>query len=98
MGLTLSCSSPAPNATPNATNGRALMDQWPQPVADLPDEYFEALLLRLYVGNLTASGLFTNAPLNTDNHPLIEYLAPRPIVRWKRAIAALSPARHLLSR
>jgi spermidine synthase len=43
----------------------------------LPDEYFEALLLRLYVGNLTASGLFVDAPLNTDNHPLIEYLAPQ---------------------
>ncbi|TVQ05796.1 MAG: hypothetical protein EA368_18555, partial [Leptolyngbya sp. DLM2.Bin27] len=57
--------------------GRALMAQWPQPVAPLPDEYFEALLLRLYVGNLTASGLFANAPLNTDNHPLIEYLAPQ---------------------
>lgn len=56
--------------------GRALLEQWPN-AADLSDEYFEALLLRLYVGNLTASDLFADAPLNTDNHPLIEYLAPQ---------------------
>ncbi len=56
--------------------GRALLDQWPN-ATDLPDEYFETLLLRLYAGNLTASGLFADAPLNTDNHPLIEYLAPQ---------------------
>ncbi|NMF84226.1 fused MFS/spermidine synthase [Nodosilinea sp. P-1105] len=56
--------------------GRALLAQWPN-AADLPDEYFEALLLRLYVGNLTASGLFADAPLNTDNFPRIEYLAPQ---------------------
>ena len=32
----------------------------------------------LYAGNLTAAAdLFTSAPLNTDDRPLIEFLAPR---------------------
>jgi len=32
----------------------------------------------LYAGNLTtATDLFATAPLNTDDHPLIEFLAPR---------------------
>jgi len=32
----------------------------------------------LYAGNLTAvAELFATAPLNTDDHPLIEFLAPR---------------------
>jgi spermidine synthase len=35
-------------------------------------------LLMLYVGNLTAvADLFATAPLNTDDHPRIEFLAPR---------------------
>jgi spermidine synthase len=35
-------------------------------------------LLMLYAGNLTAvAKLFATAPLNTDDHPLIEFLAPR---------------------
>jgi spermidine synthase len=35
-------------------------------------------LLMLYAGNLTAvSDLFATAPLNTDDRPLIEFLAPR---------------------
>jgi spermidine synthase len=35
-------------------------------------------LLMLYVGNLRAvADLFSSAPLNTDNQPLIEFLAPR---------------------
>jgi spermidine synthase len=35
-------------------------------------------LLMLYAGNLTAvADLFATAPLNTDDHPLIEFLAPR---------------------
>ncbi len=41
-----------------------------------PDAYFEAMGLRFYAGN-AASGLFSDAPLNTDNYPLIEYQAPR---------------------
>jgi spermidine synthase len=41
------------------------------------DEEAIALLLRLYVGNITASGLFEDYPLNTDHYPLIEYLAPQ---------------------
>jgi len=35
-------------------------------------------LVMLYAGNLTAAAdLFTSAPLNTDDRPLIEFLAPR---------------------
>src|SRR5262249_24626336 len=35
-------------------------------------------LLMLYAGRLTAvADLFAAAPLNTDDHPLIEFLAPR---------------------
>jgi spermidine synthase len=41
------------------------------------DADLEALVLRHYVGNVTASGVFRDAPINTDSHPLIEYLAPR---------------------
>ena len=38
----------------------------------------EATLLLFYCGNLRgASGLFENRPLNTENHPLIEYMTPR---------------------
>lgn len=34
------------------------------------------LSLKFYAGN-AASGLFAHAPVNTDDRPLIEYLAPR---------------------
>jgi spermidine synthase len=35
-------------------------------------------LIMLYAGNLTAAAdLFASAPFNTDDHPLIEFLAPR---------------------
>jgi len=38
----------------------------------------DATLLLFYCGNLSgASGLFEDSPLNTENHPLIEYMAPR---------------------
>ncbi len=40
-------------------------------------EYYEAMLLRHYVGNLSASGVFAAAPLNTDDMPRVEYVAPR---------------------
>ncbi len=38
---------------------------------------FQALLLRLYAGNISDSGIFDDYPLNTDNHPRVEYLAPQ---------------------
>ncbi|MGY6708470.1 MAG: fused MFS/spermidine synthase [Rhizobiaceae bacterium] len=41
-----------------------------------PDAYFEAMGLKFYAGN-AASGLFSDAALNTDDYPLIEYQAPR---------------------
>ena len=44
---------------------------------DLPADLLEAVALRFYAGNISASGLFDEAPLNTDNRALIEYLAPR---------------------
>lgn len=42
---------------------------------DRPDAYFEAMALKFYAGN-AASGLFSDASVNTDNVPLIEYQAP----------------------
>ncbi|WP_439563365.1 fused MFS/spermidine synthase [Roseinatronobacter sp.] len=43
---------------------------------DTPDEVLIDRALKFYAGN-AASGLFAHAPVNTDDHPLIEYLAPR---------------------
>jgi spermidine synthase len=43
----------------------------------VPAAELEALALRHYAGNLTATGIFTDAPRNTDAHPRVEYLAPR---------------------
>ncbi|TVQ40767.1 MAG: hypothetical protein EA370_03315 [Wenzhouxiangella sp.] len=43
----------------------------------LPADLLEAVALRFYAGNITASGLFAEAAINTDNRALIEYLAPR---------------------
>jgi spermidine synthase len=40
-------------------------------------DYLEGLTLRFYAGNITQSGIFSEAPLNTDDRPLIEYMAPR---------------------
>jgi len=31
----------------------------------------------MYVGNVTASGVFADAPLNTDTRPFVEHTAPR---------------------
>ncbi len=53
------------------TRGRELVDE------DLPDGFFEAMALRMYVGNVTASGRFADAPINTDTLPHVEYEAPR---------------------
>lgn len=44
---------------------------------EVPDDILEAVILRFYAGNITASRLFTDRPVNTDNRPLIEYVAPR---------------------
>ena len=55
-----------------ATQGRALRDD-----PGLDDDAYEALVLRHYAGNITASGLFDEHPLNTDARPRVEYLAPR---------------------
>ncbi|MCC6001282.1 MAG: hypothetical protein JJU19_10535, partial [Pararhodobacter sp.] len=43
---------------------------------DTPDAVLVDRALKFYAGNL-ASGIFAHAPVNTDDHPLIEYLAPR---------------------
>lgn len=51
--------------------------------ARLSDSALEAMALRFYAGNV-ASGLFADAPINTDDHPLIEQLSPRT----HRAVAA----------
>ncbi len=46
-------------------------------MSDIPEAFLLELVLRFYAGNLSASGLFEESPVNTDNHPIIEYLAPR---------------------
>ncbi|MGY6412385.1 MAG: fused MFS/spermidine synthase [Alkalilacustris sp.] len=43
---------------------------------NIPDDILTARALKFYAGN-AASGLFAHAPLNTDDRPWIEYLAPR---------------------
>jgi spermidine synthase len=43
----------------------------------LPDAFFEAVALRMYAGNLTASGIYADRELNTDTYPRVEYEAPR---------------------
>ena len=53
-------------------HGRALAGN-----PDLPDDLLAAVNLRFYAGNISASGLFDDGPVNTDNRPLIEYQAPR---------------------
>ncbi len=53
-------------------NGRLLAGN-----PDLPDDVLAAVALRFYAGNITASGLFRDYPINRDNRPLIEYIAPR---------------------
>jgi spermidine synthase len=43
----------------------------------LPDEAFKAITLPFYVGNLgEARHLVPEGPINTDDRPLVEYLAP----------------------
>ncbi|MCC5950940.1 MAG: fused MFS/spermidine synthase [Acidimicrobiia bacterium] len=37
----------------------------------------EAMALRLYAGNVSASGIYADRPLNTDDLPFVEYQAPR---------------------
>jgi spermidine synthase len=44
---------------------------------DMDDAELEALLLRHYAGNVSRTGLFADAPRNTDTRPRIEHLAPR---------------------
>jgi spermidine synthase len=53
-----------------ATQWRAMTGE------DTPDSVLTDRALKFYAGN-AASGLFAQAPVNTDDHPLIEYLAPR---------------------
>jgi len=53
-------------------NGRLLADN-----PDLPEDLLSAVALRFYAGNISASGLYADAAINTDNRALIEYLAPR---------------------
>jgi spermidine synthase len=44
---------------------------------ELSDAALQAIGLRMYVGNVSASGVFDDAPINTDDHPYVEYEAPR---------------------
>jgi spermidine synthase len=50
--------------------------------ADYPAERARALALLFYAGNLSASrDLVVDAPINTDDRPIIEYLAPETPLR-----------------
>jgi hypothetical protein len=44
---------------------------------DHDDDALADLLLRLYAGNVTHTGVFDGHPVNTDTRPVIEYLTPR---------------------
>lgn len=57
-------------ATP-VRQGRALTGE------SLPDAFFEALVLRHYLGNISAGGHYADRDVNTDARPLIEFIAPR---------------------
>jgi len=55
----------------------ALARQWRRMTgSEEPDEVLIDNALKFYAGN-AASGIFAQAPINTDDRPLIEYLAPR---------------------
>lgn len=75
-----------------ASQGRQLTDE------DLPDRFHEALALRMYVGNVTASGRYADRPRNTDRQPVIEYTAPisQRAVRAGDATFLTGPAREEL--
>ncbi len=62
---------------PTPLDPEVLVDQGRQ-LTDEPvsDAFLEAIALRMYVGNLTASGLFADREVNTDRRPVIEYGAP----------------------
>ena len=59
-----------------AERGRELLGE-PTTSEPLPDAFFEAVALRMYAGNLTASQLYADREINTDTRPLVEYEAPR---------------------
>ncbi len=64
----------------------------------LDDPALEALILRHYVGNISASRLFEHYPINTDHYPWIEHLAPRTHrrVRSGQATFLVGSARETL--
>ncbi|SEO72056.1 fused MFS/spermidine synthase [Aquisalimonas asiatica] len=53
-------------------HGRSLADN-----PALPEDLLQAVNLRFYAGNVSLSGLFDEAPLNTHDRPVVEYQAPR---------------------
>lgn len=55
-----------------AANARAVAGD-----GHLSVDYAEELVLRFYAGNIGRSGRYADRPINTDSHPLIEFLAPR---------------------
>lgn len=68
--------------------------------AALSDAEIEAMLLRLYAGNLAESGLYDDRPLNSDDRPRLEYQAPRTqrAVRGGAARWLVGPSRQALYR
>ncbi len=72
------------------SQGRQLTDE---PVSEA---FLEAIALRMYVGNLTASGLYRDREHNTDRHPVVEYGAPisQRDVRAGRTSFVVGPERE----
>ncbi|MFN6979593.1 MAG: spermidine synthase, partial [Gemmobacter sp.] len=63
--------------TPAPLDPATLAAQWRAMTGEeTPDPVLIDRALKFYAGN-AASGLFAEAPINTDDRPLIEYLAPR---------------------
>jgi spermidine synthase len=67
---------------------------------ELTDEALAAMVLRLYAGNISHSGVFADRARNTDSHPRIEHLTPRThrAVRAGRASFVVGAERQRLYR
>ncbi len=63
--------------TPGPLDPATLAAQWRAMTGEgAPDDALADRALKFYAGN-AASNIFADAPINTDDWPLIEYLAPR---------------------
>jgi spermidine synthase len=63
---------------PQALDPDTILDRADALTGGLRDEaYLDGMVMRFYAGNVSESGIFHDAPINSDNVPLIEYMSPR---------------------